>query len=45
MSMKKVVTVTLGSSERDFTFETDFLGHRSRSSAWVPTTTRTRPGT
>jgi predicted amino acid dehydrogenase len=27
MSTKKVVTVTLGSSERDFTFETDFLGH------------------
>lgn len=27
MSIKKVVTVTLGSSERDFTFETDFLGH------------------
>ena len=28
MSTKKVVTVTLGSSQRDFTFETDFLGHR-----------------
>jgi len=28
MSTKKVVTVTLGSSRRDFTFETDFLGHR-----------------
>ncbi|WP_206202968.1 saccharopine dehydrogenase NADP-binding domain-containing protein [Thioalkalivibrio sp. XN8] len=28
MRMKKVVTVTLGSSQRDFTFETDFLGHR-----------------
>ena len=27
MSTKKVVTVTLGSSERDFTLETDFLGH------------------
>jgi predicted amino acid dehydrogenase len=28
MSTKKVVTVTLGSSRRDFTFETEFLGHR-----------------
>jgi predicted amino acid dehydrogenase len=28
MSMKRVVTVTLGSSQRDFSFETDFLGHR-----------------
>jgi predicted amino acid dehydrogenase len=28
MSMKRVVAVTLGSSERDFSFETDFLGHR-----------------
>ncbi len=26
--MKKVVTVTLGSSKQDFAFETDFLGHR-----------------
>lgn len=26
--MKKVVTVTLGSSKQDFSFETDFLGHR-----------------
>jgi len=25
--MKKVVTVTLGSSKQDFSFETDFLGH------------------
>jgi predicted amino acid dehydrogenase len=28
MSIKKVATVTLGSSRRDFSFETDFLGHR-----------------
>ena len=28
MSMKRVVTITLGSSQRDFSFETDFLGHR-----------------
>jgi predicted amino acid dehydrogenase len=27
MSTKQVVTVTLGSSKRDYTFETDFLGH------------------
>ena len=27
-SMKKVVTVTLGSSKQDFEFETDFLGQR-----------------
>ena len=27
MSTKKVASVTLGSSKRDFTFETDFLGH------------------
>ncbi len=27
MSMKKVAAITLGSSKRDFTFETDFLGH------------------
>ena len=26
--MKKVVTVTLGSSKQDFAFETNFLGHR-----------------
>ena len=26
--MKKVVTVSLGSSKQDFKFETDFLGHR-----------------
>ena len=26
--MKKVVTVTLGPSRQDFSFETDFLGHR-----------------
>ena len=26
--MKKVVTVSLGSSKNDFEFETDFLGHR-----------------
>lgn len=26
--MKKVVTVSLGSSDQDFKFETDFLGHR-----------------
>jgi len=26
--MKKVVTVTLGSSKQDFSFETNFLGHR-----------------
>ena len=26
--MKKVVTVSLGSSKQDFTFKTDFLGHR-----------------
>ncbi len=26
--MKKVVTVTLGSSKQDFEFETDFLGER-----------------
>lgn len=26
--MKKVVTVSLGSSKQDFSFETDFLGHR-----------------
>lgn len=25
--MKKVVTISLGSSKQDFTFETDFLGH------------------
>jgi predicted amino acid dehydrogenase len=28
MSIKRVVTVTLGSSKRDFSFETDLLGHR-----------------
>jgi predicted amino acid dehydrogenase len=28
MNMKRVVTVTLGSSQRDFSFETDFLGQR-----------------
>ena len=28
MSKKKVVAVTLGSSKRDFTFETEFLGHQ-----------------
>jgi predicted amino acid dehydrogenase len=28
MDRKRVVTVTLGSSARDFSFETDFLGHR-----------------
>jgi len=28
MSMKKVVTVTLGPSKQDFTFQTDFLGER-----------------
>lgn len=28
MKTKKVVTVTLGSSQRDFTFETEFLGHQ-----------------
>jgi predicted amino acid dehydrogenase len=28
MSMKKVVTVTLGSSKQDFTFQTEFLGER-----------------
>ena len=27
-SMKKVVTVSLGSSQQDFTFQTDFLGER-----------------
>ncbi len=27
MSTKQVVTVTLGSSKRDFSFETEFLGH------------------
>ena len=26
--MKKVVTVSLGSSQQDFTFQTDFLGER-----------------
>ena len=26
--MKKVVTVSLGSSKQDFSFETNFLGHR-----------------
>ena len=26
--MKKVVTISLGSSKQDFSFETDFLGHR-----------------
>ncbi|MEO8279001.1 MAG: hypothetical protein ABI564_04880, partial [Ideonella sp.] len=25
--MKKVVTISLGSSKQDFTFEADFLGH------------------
>ena len=43
MHMKKVVTVTLGSSKQDFSFQTQFLGQRFTAPMTAPGTGQGEP--